>query len=143
MQKRSPSLTEPPTPERSRLLGRVRHHGTSPEIELRRALHRAGLRHRLRYPLPGSPDLVLVAARLAIFVDGCFWHGCPLHGTIPKTNTSFWQAKIHRNRERDRVVDQRLRAAGWMTIRIWEHEIRKELDSLVVRVVDLAASRHP
>jgi DNA mismatch endonuclease (patch repair protein) len=141
LQERVPPLTAPPTPERSRLLGRVRHQGTAPEIELRRGLRRAGLRYRLRYSLPGSPDLVLVASRLAIFVDGCFWHGCPLHGTIPKTNTSFWQAKILRNRERDNSVDQRLATLGWMVIRVWEHEIRNDLEGVVTRFVGLVASR--
>jgi DNA mismatch endonuclease (patch repair protein) len=113
-------------------MGRVRRSGTACELTLRRALHRAGYRYRLDGGdgLPGTPDLVLRRFRLAIFVDGCFWHGCPKHGTVPKTNTQFWTAKILRNRNRDKQVDRSLKGLGWKVLRVWEHDVR--LDGLAV-----------
>jgi DNA mismatch endonuclease (patch repair protein) len=75
--------------------------------------------------LPGKPDFVFRGAKLAIFVDGCFWHGCPEHLVWPKTNAAFWRRKITRNRERDREVNRLLRARGWRVLRIWEHELRR------------------
>lgn len=99
---------------------------TQPELALRRLLHAAGLRYRVdRAPLPGlrrRADVVFGPARLAVFVDGCFWHGCPEHGTRPSTNSDWWRAKLERNRLRDADTDARLQAAGWATVRVWEHE---------------------
>lgn len=101
--------------------------GNRPEVTLRSALHRSGLRFRKDYPVragAGRPirvDIAFTRARLAIFVDGCFWHGCPLHGTTPKSNRSYWGPKLARNVERDRETDERLRQAGWDVLRLWEH----------------------
>lgn len=124
------------SPQRSRLMARVRRSGTSCEINLRKALHRAGYRYRLSggRGLPGTPDLVLTRHRLAIFVDGCFWHGCGQHGSMPKTNTKFWRTKITKNTQRDRRVDRSLRRLGWRVLRIWEHELRDDRDKAVRRV---------
>ena len=99
---------------------------TRPEVELRRLLHRAGLRYRKNASIKLSglvvtPDVVIRRRRLAIFVDGCFWHGCPEHFKLPKTNTHYWAAKIERNRERDHRVTRALADAGWHVVRIWEH----------------------
>lgn len=97
---------------------------TTPELALRRELHRRGLRYRVDYPvLPRrKADIVFTKARVAVFVDGCFWHGCPEHGTWPKNNAEWWRAKIEANRARDADTDERLRAEGWKVIRVWEHE---------------------
>lgn len=99
---------------------------TRPELALRRHLHVAGLRYRVdRAPLPDlrrRADLVFGPARVAVFVDGCFWHGCPEHGNQPKTNEAWWAAKLQRNRDRDADTDRRLLAAGWLPVRVWEHE---------------------
>lgn len=90
---------------------------------------------RRQRPLPGRPDFVFPAKRLAVFVDGCFWHGCPRHGTMPKENRRFWQAKITRNRERDREVGAELRRLGWKVLRVWEHELtRRNERRLVARL---------
>ncbi|UFN51597.1 very short patch repair endonuclease (plasmid) [Roseomonas sp. OT10] len=100
------------------------------ELALRSALHRLGLRFRLqRRLLPGSTrtaDVVFPAARVAVFLDGCFWHGCPVHGTWPKRNGDWWRAKIEANRRRDRDTDERLTALGWRVVRVWEHEVPAE-----------------
>ncbi|MBB6099403.1 DNA mismatch endonuclease (patch repair protein) [Deinobacterium chartae] len=117
---------KPSSPEASRRLSKVRQKGTSAEVELRRALHRLGLRYRLHVPLIVRPrrvaDIVFPTARVAVFVDGCFWHGCPLHATWPKNNAEFWRFKIEANRARDADTDARLLALGWHVIRVWEHE---------------------
>lgn len=99
---------------------------TGPELALRRAVHRLGLRYRVNTrPLPQvrrTADLVFTRARVAVFLDGCFWHGCPQHHTVAVTNSGFWVQKVQTNRRRDRDTDQRLADAGWVALRIWEHE---------------------
>ena len=115
-----------PAPEKSEAMRRVRTTGTAPEIELRRRLHRSGLRFRIGYPVPGRPrrsiDIAFTKRKLAVFVDGCFWHGCPLHGSTPKTNEAYWKEKVAANRARDRDTDLHLERAGWGVLRFWEHE---------------------
>ena len=95
-------------------------------MALRRLLHAAGLRYRVdRAPLPGlrrRADIVFGPARVAVYVDGCFWHGCPEHGTRPKANAAWWREKIERTGSRDRETDARLASAGWLVVRVWEHE---------------------
>lgn len=95
-------------------------------MALRRELHARGLRYRVNFPLPGMPrrraDIAFTRAKVAVFVDGCFWHGCPEHGTAPKNNATWWATKLARNAERDRETDRHLRDAGWAVVRVWEHE---------------------
>jgi DNA mismatch endonuclease (patch repair protein) len=99
---------------------------TAPELALRRELHRRGLRYRVEVKLPEIPrrrmDIVFTRARLVVLVDGCFWHGCPLHATTAKANAGYWADKIAANQARDADTDTRLRAAGWTVLRAWEHE---------------------
>lgn len=100
---------------------------TKPEIALRSALHVRGLRFRKDHQLALAdrrvrPDVVFTRAKVAVFLDGCFWHRCPEHATTPATNTDYWIAKFERNVERDRAVDRSLAADGWTVIRVWEHE---------------------
>ena len=103
-----------------------RSRDTKPELQLRSILHRRGLRFRVcRRPLPGvrrTADVVFTRARVAVFLDGCWWHGCPEHYREPKTNASYWAPKVARNRERDEEVDRLLAEAGWAVVRAWEHE---------------------
>jgi DNA mismatch endonuclease, patch repair protein len=138
-------MTERPSEERSRIMGAVRRQHTAPEVSLRRVLHACGLRFRLDNPerLPGSPDLRFARERVAVFVDGCFWHGCPTHGSWPKTNADFWGAKIKRNRERDRQVDEALKLKGWLPLRVWEHEIRDDSIKAAQRVWAAVRARCP
>ncbi len=111
---------------------RMPRRDTGPELALRGALHRAGVRFRLhRADLPGRPDLVLVRLRLAVFVDGCFWHGCPAHATAPRANVEFWAAKLAGNRARDARNDVLLAALGWEVMHVWEHE---DLDEVACRL---------
>lgn len=83
--------------------------------------------------LPGKPDFVFPKLKTVVFVDGCFWHGCPKHGTSPKTRASFWLAKITGNKARDRRVNRALRGRGWIVIRVWEHELRRRDEAKLVR----------
>lgn len=99
----------------------VRNSG--PELLLRRELHRRGLRFRVNLVgLPGTPDVALTRARIAVFVDGCFWHACDEHGSVPKNNRAWWEEKFQRTRERDARKDAALRELGWEVIHMWEHE---------------------
>jgi DNA mismatch endonuclease (patch repair protein) len=104
----------------------VRRRDTDIELRLRSILHAQGLRYYVdRSPLSGwrrRADLVFPRARVAVFVDSCFWHGCPEHGTWPKSNARWWRDKIEANRARDRDTDRRLAEAGWLSIRVWGHE---------------------
>ncbi|WP_328514726.1 very short patch repair endonuclease [Mycolicibacterium palauense] len=98
-------------------------HGTRIEMALRRELHRRGLRYRVQVrTLPGKPDIAFTRARIAVFVDGCFWHRCPVHGSAPKNNSEFWAQKLDANVDRDRRKDDELRALGWVPYHVWEHE---------------------
>jgi DNA mismatch endonuclease, patch repair protein len=122
---------------------------TKPEMALRRALHRQGLRYRKDYrlDLDGArvrPDIAFTARRVAVFVDGCFWHACPVHGTKPAANTWYWGPKLARNVERDRAADAALAAAGWRVVRVWEHEpLDAAVAAVIAALVPLAAPAAP
>lgn len=107
-------------------MSRLGRRDTQPELALRSELHRRGFRFRVdRAPVPGlrsRADIVFGPARVAVYVDGCFWHSCPDHGTRPKANAEWWERKLDRNQERDRETDLVLREHGWRVVRIWEHE---------------------
>ena len=112
---------------RSNNMRAIRRTGTKPEVRLRAALHRLGYRFRKDYrvDLPSvraRPDIVFTRRKVAVFVDGCFWHCCPEHGRNPEINTWYWSPKLRRNVERDALVTSALQAAGWTVLRIWEHE---------------------
>ena len=118
-----------------------RSRDTKPELLLRSILHRRGLRYRVATtPIPGLPrtaDLVFSRAKVAVFVDGCFWHKCPDHYRQPASNVDYWTAKVARNLSRDREIDQLLRERGWHVVRAWEHEdpvhVADQVESLVRR----------
>nr|WP_301316447.1 very short patch repair endonuclease [Nocardia amikacinitolerans] len=127
---------------RSRNMQANRRSDTKPEVTLRKALHHLGYRYRKDFRLDlGTvkvrPDIVFTARRVAVFVDGCFWHACPEHGRQPTTNEWYWAPKLQRNIERDRAVGSALVAAGWRVVRVWEHET---LQCAVAAVVDALES---
>jgi len=117
----------PSSPRATAVMKGNRKRDTKPELALRSALHRMGLRYRCDYPvkLPNRrairADVVFTKAKVAVFCDGCYWHRCPEHGTTPKANSQYWETKLARNVRRDREVDKALLANGWVTMRIWEH----------------------
>lgn len=116
-----------------------RSRDTRPELALRRALYRMGLRYRVAGrpdpTLRRTADLVFRVARVAVFVDGCFWHACPDHGSSPRVNSDYWIPKLRANQSRDVDTDARLREMGWVVIRIWEHEDTQTAADLVFEVV--------
>lgn len=114
--------------------------GSKPETQLRSRLHELGYRFRKNFQIHAGelrvkPDVVFTKKRLAVFVDGCFWHRCPVHGTEPSVNTSYWEPKLTRNVARDRRVDEALSRAGWQVIRIWEHEAVEDAALVVATAV--------
>jgi DNA mismatch endonuclease (patch repair protein) len=113
---------------------------TAPEMALRSEIHRRGFRYRVDTKplkeLNRRADIVFRPTKVAVFVDGCFWHGCPIHGTMAKANTEFWQAKIQQNRERDKDTNQKLKEAGWKVIRIWEHENPKIAADMICNIIE-------
>jgi DNA mismatch endonuclease (patch repair protein) len=100
----------------------IRSENTKPEIALRKALWAKGLRFR-KYYGKEKIDISFPSKRLAIFVDGCFWHGCPVHSNLPKTHKEYWYPKLKMNKERDKAKNKRLEAQGWKVLRFWEHEL--------------------
>lgn len=120
---------------RSRMMARIRGRDTSPELVLRRHLWRIGLRYRLHAPIGRSrPDFVFPGPRVAVFLDGCFWHGCPDHYVAPRSSRSFWAGKLRQNVERDRRGTAALEAAGWRVLRVWEHEVGEDASGVARRV---------
>ncbi|MEK6288035.1 MAG: very short patch repair endonuclease [Acidobacteriota bacterium] len=126
--------------KRSEIMSRVKSRGNlSTEVRLLNIFRERRISGwRRHFALLGNPDFVFPKQRLAVFVDGCFWHGCRSHGTIPATNSAFWREKLTRNRNRDRFVNRELKRRGWQILRVWQHELRdpKKVTRRVVRCLD-------
>jgi len=120
---------------RSSLMGRIKSHGNkTTELRLIEIFRSSGLTGwRRKQPLFGKPDFVFKTQRVCIFVDGCFWHGCPKCYREPTTNETYWSAKIQRNKARDRLVSKTLRDAGWSVLRIWEHQLAEKARGRLLR----------
>lgn len=121
-------------------MSRQARRDTAPEVAIRRVLHARGLRFRVAYPVPGMSrrtiDIAFTRARVAVFVHGCFWHGCPTHGTQPKANAAWWAAKIARNIARDEETEAHLRAQTWHPLTVWEHEDPSRAAERVARLLE-------
>jgi DNA mismatch endonuclease (patch repair protein) len=129
-----------PPPARSLNMAAVKRSDTKAELAIRQALHAMGYRFRKDYPLSLGgklirPDIAFTKRRVAIFVDGCYWHSCPIHGQVPATNSAFWREKLSSTTERDRMQDQLLRHAGWQVLRIWEHEESQAAVAAIIAVL--------
>lgn len=128
-----------PGPALSSKMAHLARRHTAPEMAVRRALHAAGARYRVQFPLPGNRrrtiDIAFPRARVAVFIDGCFWHGCPAHGVQPRTNEEWWSWKIARNRDRDADSTRTLESQGWRVLRVWEHEDPEVVRDAVMREV--------
>ncbi|QEV18275.1 very short patch repair endonuclease [Streptomyces alboniger] len=120
-------------------MSRQNSRDTAPEVAVRRLLHAAGLRYRINTPVPGMPrrtiDIAFGKAKIAVFMDGCFWHGCPEHATWPKVNAEWWRQKLDRNIARDLETKKHLAEAGWTVLRFWEHEAPDEVAKRVAEAV--------
>lgn len=114
---------------------------TVPELQLRKALHARGLRFRTHPRIPGRPDVVLTRAKIAVFLDGCFWHGCAQHGTLPKNNGEWWREKLEANVARDRRKDAELERLGWTVVHVWEHEDASEAAAAIEKLWKVRTGR--
>ena len=136
----------PSSSNASHRMAQVRQTGTDAELALRREMYRNGLRYRVDYEVLKKPrrvaDVAFPGRKIAVFVDGCFWHGCPEHATWPKRNADFWRQKIEANRRRDAETNARLQANGWTALRFWSHESPVEAAQTVARVVAKADVKH-
>ena len=133
------------SPEASRRMAKVRQKGTGAEVVLRSELYRRGLRYRVDFEVLKKPrrvaDIAFPGRRIAVFVDGCFWHGCPEHATWPKQNAEFWRQKIEANRLRDADTNSRLLDAGWTVLRFWEHQSPIEAAEAIAQTVAMANAK--
>lgn len=135
----------PPTPKASSHVAQQtmkanRRRDTAPERAVRRLLHRAGLRYRVDYAPDQTDrrrkaDIVFTKQKIAIYIDGCFWHGCPVHYIEPRTNVDYWRPKIAGNIQRDQMTGERLLSLGWTVLRFWEHEKPGDIAALILTVV--------
>ena len=116
----------------------IRSKNTRPELHLRKALWLRGFRYRIHY-CSEKIDIAFLSSKVAVFVDGCFWHNCPLHSHKPKSNLEYWTPKLQKNIERDRAKNERLTLQGWHVIRIWEHEL-KDIDSVIKTITETIES---
>lgn len=119
--------------KRSIIMAAIRSKHTKPEVLLRRALWEKGYRYRVHYGAE-KIDVAFPSKKLAIFVDGCFWHGCAIHSHIPKSNREYWLPKLKRNITRDAATTERLTVQGWIVLRFWEHELRNDISSVLSRI---------
>lgn len=136
---------QPSSPETSRRMAKVRQKDTAAEVALRQELYRNGLRYRVYYEVLKKPrrvaDVAFPGLKIALFVDGCFWHGCSEHATWPKQNAEFWRQKIEANRLRDADTNSRLLDMGWTVLRFWEHESPIKVTETVVQTVAEARAK--
>lgn len=134
----------PSSADASRRMARVRQKDTDAELVLRRELFRLGLRYRVDYVVLSKPrrvaDIAFPGLKIAVFVDGCFWHGCPIHATWPKRNAELWRQKIEANRARDADTNERLREVGWTVLRIWRHESAVQAATTIAQ--EIANTKH-
>ena len=127
------------SPSVSARMSRQSSRNTQPELALRRLLHAHGYRYRVHWRIPETPrrtvDIAFTRSRVAVFVDGCFWHGCPDHGSLPKANGDWWLRKLTRNQERDAETTKLLEKRGWLVVRVWEHESPERAAAKMVRAL--------
>lgn len=131
--------------QRSKVMAAIRGKGNrSTEWRLRARFIASGISGWRMHPaeIPGKPDFVFLKKRIAIFVDGCFWHGCGLCRNIPRSNRSFWENKIEKNRKRDRKISRQLKKSGWQVLRFWEHDLKKRPAECCRKIQDLLSAHH-
>ena len=136
---RGDRLTDVLTLDQRKLnMSRIRGKNTGPEIKLRKLLWSRGIRgYRIHHNLHGKPDIVFTKKKIAIFIDGCFWHKCPVCFHEPETRKEFWMKKISSNADRDEKVNLQLQKEGWTVSRFWEHEVRKNPEQILSKIIDL------
>lgn len=133
------STAKPSSPSVSARMSRQASRDTAPEVAVRKLLHASGYRYRVNERVPGMSrrtiDIAFTRAKVAVLIDGCFWHGCPTHATQPKANAEWWREKLERNMARDRETTAHLESEGWKVLRFWEHESAEEVAGRIVATV--------
>ena len=123
-----------PKETRSKIMSSIRSKRTKPEMKVHNYLKSRKIKHRMYPNLPGKPDILIKGSRKLVFVDGCFWHKCPLCYKEPTSNTDYWLPKIERNVKRDSETTKHLEINGWEVIRIWEHEVKNDIAGVLERI---------
>ena len=119
-------------------MSRIKGKNTGPEVKLRKMLFAENIRgYRIHFNLPGKPDIVFTKKKIAIFIDGCFWHKCPICFQEPETRKEFWMNKIQSNVDRDKKINEQLKDKGWTVLRFWEHDVRKNPDVIVKKIAEM------
>lgn len=138
------STAKPSSPGVSARMSRQASRDTKPEVAVRKLLHASGYRYRVNERVPGMSrrtiDIAFTRAKVAVLIDGCFWHGCPVHATQPKSNAEWWRTKLERNMARDRETNEHLAEEGWTVLRFWEHEAPGGVAEQVAAAVDRAGT---
>lgn len=133
------STAKPSSAGVSARMSRQARRDTNPEVAVRKLLHASGYRYRINERVPGmsrrTMDIAFTRAKVAVMIDGCFWHGCPQHATQPKANAEWWREKLARNVERDLETTEHLTVAGWTVLRFWEHESPEDVASRIIAVL--------
>ena len=125
---------------RSKIMASIKSINTTPEVTLRSSLSKLGYKYRKNYGVYDI-DIAFPGKKLGVFVDGCYWHCCPIHGHIPKSNSRYWLEKLRRNKTRDLKVNSTLKADGWTIIRLWEHDIKHNLNRSVSKITNRLANK--
>ena len=120
--------------KRSEIMSKIRYKNTKPELRIRKHLWNNGYRYRIHANIPGKPDIVFLGKKLAVFIDGCFWHKCPICYKKPASNTEYWENKIVYNLEKDERINAELNEMGWTVIRLWEHEVNKDINACLKKI---------
>ena len=123
--------------ERSRIMSKIKSKDTGIEKALRSALWIRGHRFRVHQDIFGKPDIIFLKQKIAIFCDGCFWHGCPVCKKYPASNKEFWMKKFEINQRRDKEVTKKLKKKGWRILRFWGHEIKNDIDKVIIRIEEI------
>lgn len=122
---------------RSRMMKAVKSSETKIELKVRKLLWKKGIRYRKNVKsLLGKPDIAIKKAKLVVFIDSCFWHFCPIHGHMPKSNLEYWTKKLNRNTERDIKINHHYKELGWTVLRFWEHEVNDDVHSVVNQIIE-------
>ena len=121
--------------QRQHCMSQIKSGNTKPEITIRKLIWKKGYRYRIGHGLRGKPDMVFPSYGIAVFIDGCFWHGCHRHYKMPASNVNYWKQKISGNKRRDKKIERHLKKAGWKVIRIWEHDVKKNPEKIVDRII--------
>ena len=120
--------------QRRHCMSQIKSKNTKPEIIIRKLIWKEGYRYRIGHGLIGKPDMVFPSSRVVVFIDGCFWHGCPKHCKMPLSNIKYWEQKIFGNKKRDSKINKRLRKEGWKVIRVWEHNVKNNPKKTITKI---------